>query len=868
MQQNELFKLTRYMPEIEEYNNSLNSLAERWNLLTLLGQMSNIGMDMSDTREAFQHLTEQLLVKLGDERLKKLTSEMHSKAQVAVDIVIRNLFERTADIGFLATDDDVREFLEHTLLNNNDNDEYRIKKNDLKKALIKRFDEYVTKYSVYHNIVLLKPNGEILVQLNQNSKIIKSECSLIDQVLSTTGDYVEYYDYCDIDNSKNKSLIYAYKVRKNNDASSETLGVLALFFKFEDEMQGVFKNLLEADDWLNILLLNESGEVIASSDEYHIPLGAKMQKAIDSEFKIVRFAGREYLCKTCKTKGYQGFFGLDWLGHVMVPLQYAFATSTESKLPKLNDSILNSVMRNSNLFGDELITIPKEAEKIQRELDVTVWNGNVQIANTKSGDNSFSKSLLNEISKTGLKTKTIFEDSIGNLNNTVISSILNDVIFLAKLAIDIMDRNLYERANDCRWWALTTFFRNSLKNSTCEQNKISEILAYINNLYTVYTNLFIYDRNGVVIAVSNDSEKYLVGSKLNYEWASNTLSMKNSQTYSVSKFEKTPLYANKHTYIYGSCITDIDDQNSIIGGIGIVFDSEPQFRDILLDTLPKNTQGEIASNYFALFCDTEKTIISSTNSKFSVGHKLDINDNFFSLNHGQSYADIIEYDHKYYSVGSSASKGYREYKVKDNYENDVIAIIFAEIATVEQEMPVKQERKNKTYSYSKPQAQEPTTDISTFFVGDEIYGIESEFVISSLNNQPLTKIIGSNDFFMGVISYLGKTIGVVALHTLITGEKFVYDHTKYGVIILKMVEDEKTNYIGIAVDSIYDSPEIPNRSIQKYASSLLGTNILTKAIVKPEEDINKSQMLSILDVHAIYKKMVNHVPTQDLKMIK
>jgi chemotaxis signal transduction protein len=110
---------------------------------------------------------------------------------------------------------------------------------------------------------------------------------------------------------------------------------------------------------------------------------------------------------------------------------------------------------------------------------------------------------------------------------------------------------------------------------------------------------------------------------------------------------------------------------------------------------------------------------------------------------------------------------------------------------------------------------------------------------------------GSNDFFIGVISYLGKTIGVVALHSLISGEKFVYDHTKYGVIILKITDEDKINYVGIAVDGIYDSPEIPNRSIQIYTSSLLCANVLTKAIVKPEEDINKSQMLSILDVHAI-----------------
>ncbi len=854
MENNNLLKLTGYMPEVTDYNSALNSLSERWNLLTLLGHMSNLGMDMSDTREAFGNLTEQLLLKLGAERLKKLTSEMNSKAQVAVDIVIRNLFERTADIGFLATDDDIREFLEHVLINNKTDDEYRHKKSLLKRALIQRFNEYVAKYSVYDNIVLFNTSGDILVQLDQNNNSTKSSCHFIDEALTTSQDFIEFYDYCDISSSKEKSLIYAFKVTKTNDSGSEVLGVLALFFKFEDEMRGVFNNLLTKEDWLNILLLDSSAKVISSSDPYQIPLGATMQKVISSEYKIVRFAGREYLAKTCKTKGYQGFFGLDWLGHVMIPLENAFAITSDIVLPSLNKNILNSVMRNSNLFGDELITIPKEAEKIQKELDITVWNGNVKIANTKSGDNSFSKSLLIEISKTGSRTKTIFEESIANLNNTVISSILNDVSFLAKLAIEIMDRNLYERANDCRWWALTTFFRKSLKNPHASKEEISNILAYINNLYTVYTNLFIYDNNSVVIAVSKQDESHIVGSKLNNSWVLETLNIKDSQTYSVSPFAKSSLYANRNTYIYGASITDIENPNEVLGGIGVVFDSEPEFLAMLSDTLPKDKDGQIEEGYYAIFCDKEKTIISSTNKELKIGETLNISDSFFNLKSGESYANIIEYRGKYCSVGASLSKGYREYKINDNYSNDVIAIIFAEIADMDTDVS-HQESKIKSYSYPKPQPQEATTDISTFFLGDMIYGIESEFIVSSLSNQPLTKIIGCNDYFIGVISHMNKTIGVVALYSLITGEKFIYDHTYHDVILLQLEYEGKEVNLGIAIDHIFDSPEIADRDIQNYKSSLLGSDTLTKAVVKPESDMHKEELLSILDVHSIYKKM-------------
>ena len=50
---------------------SLDQLSERWNLLSLLGQMSNIGMDISETRQAFSNLSVQLLQRLCDENGEK-----------------------------------------------------------------------------------------------------------------------------------------------------------------------------------------------------------------------------------------------------------------------------------------------------------------------------------------------------------------------------------------------------------------------------------------------------------------------------------------------------------------------------------------------------------------------------------------------------------------------------------------------------------------------------------------------------------------------------------------------------------------------------------------------------------------------------
>ena len=91
----------------------------------------------------------------------------------------------------------------------------------------------------------------------------------------------------------------------------------------------------------------------------------------------------------------------------------------------------------------------------------------------------------------------MFEGAIADLHTTVVTSLLHDNEFHAGLAIDIMDRNLYERANDCRWWALTTAFSEPLSRGQLtdqDRSAVGAILRTINGLYTVYSNLILFDR--------------------------------------------------------------------------------------------------------------------------------------------------------------------------------------------------------------------------------------------------------------------------------------------------------------------------------------------------------------------------------------
>jgi len=843
--------LIGYMSDVQNFEKNMSSLSDKWDLLTLLGSMSNIGMDTSETRKAFEDLLDEPLVRLTRETFERSLDELTSKAQSAIDILIRNLFERTADIGFLATDDDIRNYLR--FLSTNDlstSDDLRRIKIEKKEALTERFGEYVSKYSVYENIILLDTKGKVLLQLDESNPLSFSKDPLVYESLKTHQGYVETFRASDLTHNR-PSLIYSYRV--SDPQTDEALGVLCLIFRFEDELRSIFRKLTLENPYIALELLNPDGTVIASSSMHHVPIGSHLQPRNNDNHQTY-YAGFEYLYKAVKTGGYQGYKGPGWIGHAMVPLHLAFRSSTRSSFAR--DTLFDSVSKAQEYFPHELKEILAKAKKIQTELDITVWNGNVQIANASNKENPFTKALLGEISKTGEETKRVFDQTIADLNTAMMTKHLEDLKFQSSLAIDIMDRNLYERANDCRWWALTTTFRELLSQaglSQSDREKMGAILGYINGLYTVYSTMFLYDRDGVIQAVSNPESSHYVGKKVGHSWATDTLRLTTTQEYVVSAYEPSPFYDNRATYVYNACIRDFNGES--VGGIGIVFDAEPQFEAMLSDILPKDeTTQQVRDGIFALFIDRHGNIISSTNPDIETGSIMPLPDSILSLSAGESDAQMIRYNNQYYALGATCSSGYREYKQSDGYRNDVIAVLYRPIGECHALLNDSTEKRN--YLYPKAAGNEETCEISTFFVGGSIFAIESKNVVCSLANQELTPILHASEYNLGVIGFDKRMISVISLSKLLGIDK-KYDKESDTIIIVKAQMDEQLIHLGLAVDSIYSSPEIPLRSISHYSNVLKNENSLTKAVIIPDraEDFG-NEMISIIDVPKIYTQLI------------
>ena len=841
----ELYSVIKHIEDVEKYREELGRLSSSWDIFALLGQLGDINIDVGKTKENFTNLTTTLLNQLSEQTIKKVTQEMNFKSQVAIDVVIRNLFERTADIGFLATDDDIRDFL------NNYTSKYNSESIELKDQIKQRFKEYVAKYSVYFDIVLVNPKGHVLTRLNEDIDVDKVSDSFLQKVLNSTDEYVETYRYHQFLPQFPKTLVYSSKVTKTNNSNSEVIGALCLCFKFTDEMKGIFDNLIDKKNKECLTILDDEGCVIASSDQDHISVGSKLPIILNDEYKIISHAGRDYIAKTCKTNGYQGFMGLQWYGHIMIPLEYAFL-SDENNQNSTNEKIIQAMMDNEQHFSKDLKDVFNKSRTIQDNLSRVIWNGNIAQCKLNSSNRGFSKSLLNEIGLTGIKANS----SLSNLNQTILNSIIKDSEFLSSLAIDIMDRNLYERANDCRWWALTSYFRESFDEEqtlTSKKDEITAILKYINDLYTVYTNLIVYDNKGKIIAVSNSKEEHLVGKMLTQDWVEDSLRLKDTSKYCVSKFENTNLYEDRPTYIYCAGIKSLLHPNQIKGGIAIVFDSEPQFEAMLDETLPKDNKGNKLDGIFALFTSKDKKIISSTNKDLKINDYLNLEDDFFNLSNGGLKNKIIEYEGAYYSVSVRCSKGYREYKSSsDDYKNDLLCFVFIKIGDINEKLNYALLNNNQftNNSHTQKNLGDNTVELATFNLGKKFLAVEANNVLESVSISELQESIEINgdNPFKGMVVYKEKLISVLDIRKFIKED--VDDEDLNSIILFEYDKDNKDHCIGIMVTSLETISVVEKNSIQHIENHFLGTGTLINSLV----DINEggvSRPAMVLDIKKI-----------------
>jgi chemotaxis signal transduction protein len=832
------------MPDVQECNKSISDLNDQWDNIKLLSEINcpiqsiSVLPNMTKIQNGFCDLQQELIDTLVSEKLKKMQQKIVSKTQVAIDILIRNLFERTADIGFLATDDDIRRFVENEERTESDRNQ-----------ILARMREYVAKYSVYEDIIVLDRDFRVLANLDEQNAILGKIIKGPNLIKTMRGEesFVEYFKNSKLQFGDRNSHIFSSRICR--EGTAQPIGLICLCFRFENEMQRIFDQLTNDYDGSVITIIDDTNTVIASSDENHVPTGTVVEPVESGENGVVYYRGSDYISKTLSTQGYQNYFGLGWKGHVMLPLRLAFRDNRNLK--DIDSTVSTGLLRQADSFSTELNAIINKTQTINGSLKRIVYNGQI-IARDDSIDAEYSrlKPILRAIGRIGTNTSSLFQNSVSNLFSTVVSTSLVDTSFLASLCVDIMDRNLYERANDCRWWALDSTIRRTLAKNELDaanQQQLTDILTYINNLYTVYTNLFVFDKTGTIVAVSNPDHAEDVGKTLTMPFINDILGNASPEKYFVSPFEKTDLYGDRHTYIYGASITDFNNNSKTVGGIGIVFDSEYQFKTILQESL--HTDNET----FAVFTDRKKRIISSTNAAYQIGDKLKLPDDLFSVPTGNTRSEILVYENCYYSVGCACSSSYREYKFSDGYQNDVIAFVFEKMADYSElrlETTEYKEIEQSDFAFSMA---EESKKLATFVINGQVYGLEQSYVIEALEASKMISVPGTNSVIRGAVEFNKKYYAVVDALAL-----FDKDQPSLEATHLLMIQLSDEEMIAIQVEKLVSVLEINKNDIQPVDITSAITGIICL-------NDGSSRTILELDPHIMLEKLVENTVVEDLE---
>lgn len=234
-------------------------------------------------------------------------------AHNVVQLIVRNLFERTADVRWWATDDAFYSALQTP-------DDKKISHASGRLGIINLF------YTVYLNLVLVNKEGKVVAvsKSDEFNHMVGQDVHRTNWFSSAialsdgTQYVVDDIHRCSFHNNKLVAT-YSTAVRKGGDLNGESLGVLAVFFDWEGESKPIVSDEppLSEEEWerARVLLLDSKFNIIASSDGQGLLTPFEMLVQ-DPERGFFKTRGGDLVAYR-RTIGYQEYDGLGWYGVVV-----------------------------------------------------------------------------------------------------------------------------------------------------------------------------------------------------------------------------------------------------------------------------------------------------------------------------------------------------------------------------------------------------------------------------------------------------------------------------------------------------------------------------------------------------------------------
>lgn len=250
-------------------------------------------------------------------------------AQTLVQLIVRNLFERTADVRWWATDPALWQALQQQEAGATAFAATRL-------GVINRF------YTVYADLVMTDMTGRVIASANPAFQRKMAGASLANEnwfhaarACRSGDDYIVDDVRPSPFHDNRKALVYATGIRENGQQDGRMVGTLGVYFDWENQGRQIVET--EANlppgvkDKTVVMLLDGKHRIIACSDparEFSTfilsnPEGRMRGSYYDRSGAIVAYA---------KTLGYEDYDGLGWYGVIIQQTETDEAIKAEFNL--------------------------------------------------------------------------------------------------------------------------------------------------------------------------------------------------------------------------------------------------------------------------------------------------------------------------------------------------------------------------------------------------------------------------------------------------------------------------------------------------------------------------------------------------------
>ncbi|KZD09696.1 methyl-accepting chemotaxis protein [Oceanibaculum pacificum] len=246
-------------------------------------------------------------------------------------------------------------------------------------------------------------------------------------------------------------------------------------------------------------------------------------------------------------------------------------------------------------------------------------------------------------------------DALQRLGSAMVEQISGHrLVDLALNAVELIDRNLYERTCDVRWWATDSAIVECAADPTPERcAHAAQRLGVILSAYTVYLDLWVADAEGRVIANGRPQHYPMAGRDVSRErWFQDGLATRTGDDYAVADIAIAADLGKRPVATYATAIREGGLANGkVLGVLGVHFDWGPQAESIVQGVRLTPDEREKTR---VLLLDRQFRVLAASDGKGVLTETLPLQ--------AGVRRDGFYRDEKGNTVGFAATPGYETYR--------------------------------------------------------------------------------------------------------------------------------------------------------------------------------------------------------------